>query len=137
MNYLNYIKKSILRKYVMQKITSFTIDHLRLVPGVYVSYKNGDEDIRKIPSIIAGDKEKRAGIVLAKSEIAKKCGVKTAQTINEQIQADIDSQTDLSYIENYAKYQLGMQKPKEEQIKIAAFVDNLFETITNIEKSLS
>ena len=27
--------------------------------------------------------------------------------------------------------------PKEEQIKIAAFVDNLFETITNIEKSLS
>lgn len=27
--------------------------------------------------------------------------------------------------------------PEEEQIKIAAFVDNLFETITNIEKSLS
>ncbi len=45
--------------------------------------KNGEEDIRNIPSIIAGDKEKRAGIVLAKSEIAKKCGVKTAQTINE------------------------------------------------------
>lgn len=40
----------------------------------------------------------------------------TAQTINEQIQADIDSQTDLSYIENYAKYQLGMQKPSNSQI---------------------
>ena len=37
-------------------------------------------------------------------------------TINEQIQADIDSQTDISYIENYAKYQLGMQKPQESQI---------------------
>lgn len=40
----------------------------------------------------------------------------TAQTVNEQIQADIDSQTDLSYIENYAKYQLGMQKPSSSQI---------------------
>lgn len=40
----------------------------------------------------------------------------TAQTVNEQIQADIDSQTDLSYIENYAKYQLGMQKPSNSQI---------------------
>jgi hypothetical protein len=40
----------------------------------------------------------------------------TAQTVNEQIQADIDSQTDLSYVENYAKYQLGMQKPSNSQI---------------------
>ena len=40
----------------------------------------------------------------------------TAKTINEQIQADIESQTDLSYIENYAKYQLGMQKPSNSQI---------------------
>lgn len=40
----------------------------------------------------------------------------TAKTVNEQIQADIDSQTDLSYIENYAKYQLGMQKPSNSQI---------------------
>ncbi len=40
----------------------------------------------------------------------------SAETVNEQIQADIDSQTDLSYIENYAKYQLGMQKPSNSQI---------------------
>ena len=39
-----------------------------------------------------------------------------AQTVNEQIQADIDSETDISYIENYAKYQLGMQKPQDSQI---------------------
>lgn len=38
-------------------------------------------DIRKIESIIAGDKERRAGIVLAKSPPAKQKGVKTAETI--------------------------------------------------------
>jgi len=39
-----------------------------------------------------------------------------AQTVNEQLQAEIDSETDISYIENYAKYQLGMQKPQDSQI---------------------
>lgn len=38
-------------------------------------------DIRKIPSIIAGDEQKRHGIVLAKSPIAKRFGIKTAETI--------------------------------------------------------
>ena len=38
-------------------------------------------DIRTIPSIIGGDEEKRHGIVLAKSPIAKKYGIKTAETI--------------------------------------------------------
>jgi len=37
------------------------------------------------------------------------------QTVNEQLQAEIESETDLSYIENYAKYQLGMQKPQNSQ----------------------
>ena len=41
------------------------------------------EDIREIPSIIAGDPKKRTGIVLAKSNPAKKMGIKTAQTIYE------------------------------------------------------
>ncbi len=39
------------------------------------------EDIRLIPSVIAGDEAKRHGIVLAKSEIAKKYGIKTAETL--------------------------------------------------------
>lgn len=39
------------------------------------------EDIRNIPSIIGGDEEKRHGIVLAKSPVAKKYGIKTAETI--------------------------------------------------------
>ena len=44
--------------------------------------KNGyKQDIRKIPSIIGGDESQRHGIVLAKSPIAKKYGVVTAETI--------------------------------------------------------
>ena len=37
--------------------------------------------------------------------------------LNAQIESDIQTQTDLSNIETYAKYQLGMQKPKESQIQ--------------------
>ena len=38
-------------------------------------------DIRKIPAIIGGDESKRRGIVLAKSPVAKKYGIVTAETI--------------------------------------------------------
>lgn len=44
--------------------------------------KNGYRtDIRKIPAVIGGDESKRHGIVLAKSSIAKKYGIKTADTL--------------------------------------------------------
>ena len=44
--------------------------------------KNGyKQDIRNIPSIIGGDEERRSGIVLAKSPIAKKMGVITGEPI--------------------------------------------------------
>ena len=44
--------------------------------------KNGySVDIRTIPSIIGGDEEKRSGIVLAKSPIAKKFGIVTGEPI--------------------------------------------------------
>lgn len=44
--------------------------------------KNGDTvDLRNIPSIIGGDESKRHGIVVAKSNIAKKFGVQTAEPI--------------------------------------------------------
>ena len=46
-----------------------------------------------------------------------KSDVKEKQTINAQIESNIMQNTDLAYIENYAKYQLGMQKPKESQIQ--------------------
>ena len=41
----------------------------------------GDEDIRLIPSAIGGDREKRTGVILAKSIPAKKFGVKTGEPI--------------------------------------------------------
>lgn len=40
-----------------------------------------EKDIRTIPSVIGGDEEKRHGIVLAKSPVAKKRGIKTAETL--------------------------------------------------------
>ena len=44
--------------------------------------KNGYEtDIRTIPSVIGGDEEKRHGIVLAKSPIAKEYGIKTGEPV--------------------------------------------------------
>ena len=55
-----------------------------------------------------------------------------AQTVNEQLQAEIDSETDISYIENYAKYQLGMQKPQDSQIMYIT-VDKQDKIFTPIE----
>ncbi len=43
---------------------------------------NGEElDLRSIASAVAGDKSKRHGIILAKSNLAKQCGVKTGEPI--------------------------------------------------------
>ena len=49
--------------------------------AVYLLKNGYDKDIRTIPAVIAGDEEKRHGIVLAKSPIAKKYGVVTAETL--------------------------------------------------------
>ncbi|MBQ8299948.1 MAG: hypothetical protein IJX99_08900 [Clostridia bacterium] len=46
-----------------------------------------------------------------------KAALTDANTVNAQIESDIQTQTDISNIESYAKYQLGMQKPKESQIQ--------------------
>ena len=44
--------------------------------------KNGaTEDIREIPAIIGGNQESRHGIVLAKSVLAKKCGIVTGEPV--------------------------------------------------------
>ena len=43
--------------------------------------KNGEKDIRTLPSAIGGDKDKRVGIILAKSIPAKNMGVKTGEPI--------------------------------------------------------
>ena len=45
----------------------------------------------------------------------------SAESLNQQLGAQVDSKTDLNYIEKYAKYQLGMQKPDEKQIVRIAY----------------
>lgn len=47
---------------------------------------NGEADIRLIPSVIGGDREKRTGVVLAKSIPAKKYGIKTGEPIGMALQ---------------------------------------------------
>ena len=43
--------------------------------------RNGEADIRLIPSVIGGDREKRHGVVLAKSIPTKKFGIQTGEPI--------------------------------------------------------
>lgn len=45
----------------------------------------------------------------------------SVESLNQQLSAQVDSKTDLNYIEKYAKYQLGMQKPDEKQIVRIAY----------------
>lgn len=49
--------------------------------AVYLLRNGYETDIRTIPSVIGGDEEKRHGIVLAKSPVAKEYGIKTAETL--------------------------------------------------------
>ena len=49
--------------------------------AIYLLQNGYKKDIRKVPSIIGGDEKARKGIVLAKSPIAKKYGIVTAETI--------------------------------------------------------
>ena len=46
----------------------------------------GESDIRLIPSAIGGDREKRTGVILAKSIPAKKFGVKTGEPVGMALQ---------------------------------------------------
>lgn len=49
--------------------------------AVLLLKKGYRQDIRKIPSVIGGDETARRGIVLAKSPVAKKFGIVTAETL--------------------------------------------------------
>ena len=44
--------------------------------------KNGEEDLRLIPSAVGGDREKRTGVILAKSIPAKAYGIKTGEPVS-------------------------------------------------------
>jgi len=49
--------------------------------AVYLLKKGYKEDIREVPAVIGGDENSRRGIVLAKSPVAKKLGIVTAETL--------------------------------------------------------
>lgn len=50
-----------------------------------LKYLKETEDLRLIASAVGGDRKTRHGIILAKSSLAAKCGVKTAETISEAL----------------------------------------------------
>ncbi len=54
--------------------------------AVYRLQHGADVDLRKIPSIVGGDPEKRRGIVLAKSESAKSVGIQTGEVLFKAFQ---------------------------------------------------
>ncbi len=62
------------------------------VNSAYLSWESvrrvqaGQEDLRLVPAAIGGDREKRTGIILAKSIPAKKMGVKTGEPIGMALQ---------------------------------------------------
>jgi DNA polymerase-4 len=76
---LNYIQKG---GFALERII-FHID----VNSAFLSWeaakrvKNGEDDIRLIPSAIGGDRDKRTGVILAKSIPAKKFGIKTGEPV--------------------------------------------------------
>lgn len=49
--------------------------------AVYMLKNGSKEDIRNMTAVIGGDEKTRTGIVLAKSEKAKECGVKTGESL--------------------------------------------------------
>lgn len=70
---VNFVKRIILHIDVNNAFLSWT---------AVEKLKNGESiDIRKRYAVIGGDEAARRGIVTAKSDLCKKCGVKTADTI--------------------------------------------------------
>ena len=75
---LMFVKEKTLER----KILHVDVNNAFLSWTAVYMLKNGYSiDIRKIPSIIGGDEERRSGIVLAKSPIAKKFGIVTGEPI--------------------------------------------------------
>ena len=96
--------------------------------------KNGEEiDIRTIPSIIGGDEEKRRGIVLAKSPIAKKMGINTGEAIYFAKKKCPNLKVYKGNFEVYYKYSNAMYKLLCEYTdKIERFsIDECFLDLTN------
>ena len=67
--------------------------------------KNGEQtDIRKIPSAICGDENRRSGIILAKSQLAKSMGVVTGETIYQAVKKCPNLKTFPTDFKAYRRY---------------------------------
>ncbi len=96
--------------------------------------KQGEKlDIRTIPAIIGGDEEKRKGVVLAKSNVAKQFGIQTGEPIYFARKKCPQIQIYASNFTVYKKYSHAMHQifleytPKIEQFSI----DECFLDVTN------
>lgn len=49
--------------------------------AVHLLQNGAEEDLRLIPSAVGGNREKRHGIILAKSPLAKSCGIRTGEPV--------------------------------------------------------
>lgn len=78
--------------------------------AIYLLEHGYKEDIRKIPSIIGGEEKERRGIVLAKSPIAKKFGIVTAEPIYQAKKKCPNSQV---FPANHEWYRIESHKFKE------------------------
>ena len=68
--------------------------------------KNGMDDLRLVPSAIGGDREKRTGVILAKSIPAKKYGVKTGEPVGMALKKCpmlVLARPDFSLYEEYSR----------------------------------
>lgn len=61
-------------------------------------------DLRDKPVIVCGDPKERRGIVLAKNELAKKCGIKTAETVASAMRKCPQAIRVAPHFEEYQKY---------------------------------
>ena len=96
--------------------------------------KNGEIlDIRTIPAIIGGDEQKRKGVVLAKSTIAKKLGIQTGEPIYFARKKCPNLQIFQSDFKIYHKYSNGLYDLLCEYTdKIERFsIDECFMDVTN------
>ena len=99
--------------------------------------KNGYRvDLRNIPSAVCGDPKKRKGIILAKSNLAKKMGVHTGQTLNCALECCPNLTLVQPEFEIYKKYSqsfVNLLKKYFDQVEQAS-IDECFINYTDCQK---
>ncbi|CAM2913322.1 DNA polymerase IV [Hathewaya histolytica] len=98
--------------------------------------KNGNEvDIRKIPSVIGGDPHNRRGVVLAKSEEAKKYNINTGETLFSAFRKCPNLRVESPYFDLYKRCSNAMINILEEYTPLIQrySIDECFLDFSNME----